>query len=125
MYPDGGAWEWLIHVNPVYIRKIHHNIHCNLAEGDARRKTGEMAGTNGCNRTGWIAAAADGAAAGGRTGRDSRHKMAAGDDSFVCNRISVRLSGMLSIEQRDKQAYGYWCCGGYDGCCGGYPGAPE
>lgn len=104
MYPDGGAWEGLINVNPVYIRcKIHHNIHCNLVGEDVRRKTGEMAGTNGCNRTGWIAAAADGAAADGaaadgRTGRDSRHKMAAGDDSFVCNRIFVRLSGMFSIE---------------------------
>lgn len=33
--------------------------------------------------------------------------------------------GTFSIEPRDKQAYGYCCCGGYDGCCGGYPGAPE
>lgn len=43
-----------------------------------------MAGMNGCNRTGWIAAAAAaGAAAGGKTGRDSRHRMAAAGDSFV------------------------------------------
>lgn len=51
-----------------------------------------MAGMNGCNRTGWIAAAAAGAAAGGRTGRDSRHRMAAAGDSFVCNQMVVRLS---------------------------------
>ena len=84
----------------MYIQRItHHNIHCNLAGEEARRRTG-MAGANGCNHTGWIAAAAADAA-GGRTGRDSRHKRAAADDSFVCIHILVRLSGMFSIEQKE------------------------
>lgn len=92
LYPDGGAWGGLIHVNLVYIQgKTHHNIHCSLAEEEARRRTG-MAGANGCNHTGWIAAAAAADAAGGRTGRDSRHKRAAADSS-VCNQILVRRVG--------------------------------
>lgn len=86
----------MIHVNLVYIRrKTYQDIHCNFAEEHARRRT-EMAGMNGCNRTGWIAAAAAaGAAAGGKTGRDSRHRMAAAGDSFVYNQIIVRLSGYI------------------------------
>lgn len=96
MYPDGGAWKGLIHVNLVYTRrKTHQDIHCNFAGEHARRRAGEMAGMNGYNRTGWIAAVAAGAAAGGRTGRDSRHRMAAAGDSFVYNQIVVRLSGYI------------------------------
>lgn len=72
-----------------------------------------MVGVNGCIRTGWIAVVAT-AAVGGKTGRDNRHKTAADGDSFVCDHATVSFLGccLQTPGKKDKQAYGYWCCGG-------------
>lgn len=95
----------------------------------AIRRAVEVAAASGCIRMGWTVAAAP--AAGGRTGRDSRHKTAV-DDAFLCRRLdtfvstSRRTSRARKREDKSEARTGIAAAaGGKIVAAGDSPGRPD